>query len=60
MFGQLIHRDPLAMPVVETRDDPAHSTVERIESYPGATFRLGPRRPYVAGLATLDLDTWRP
>lgn len=51
---------PFETTIVDLGDDPTQRRVRRVLTYPGTSYRLGPGRPYVAGMATLSIEPWSP
>ncbi len=61
MLDRLLFRGtPFEVPFVATDGEGTGTNVARVLSYPGAFYRIGPQRPYVAGMATIASETWRP
>lgn len=61
MMGLLYSGSPFGAAIVDLDDDPARAAVARVLYYPDAfSYRQGPKRPYVAGMATITYAEWRP
>jgi hypothetical protein len=61
MMGLLYGGSPFVAAIVDLDDDPARTAVARVIYYPESfSYRHGPMRPYVAGMATISSLEWRP
>ncbi len=56
----LFEGSPFDSPYVDPDGETTRSNVARVLSYPGAFHRIGPHRPYVAGMITIASEPWLP